>query len=120
MYEDAGDGFAYRSGEYAEYTFSASTDAKGVVSVSIERTAGEMDSTEKMIRVALVCDGKITYSPWTRGNNVSIKAPKEKEYSIDASKLKFSEIDIDAQPSLQKKLREQTRKMEITGQPFEW
>ena len=120
MYEDAGDGFAYRSGKYAEYNFSASTDNKGVVSVSIERTAGEMERPEKMIRIGIVCDGKIYYSPWTKGNTVSLKAPKEKEFILDASKLKFSNIDIEAQPSLQQKLREQTRKMEINGQPFEW
>lgn len=120
MYEDEGNGFAYRDGDFAEYSFSASTDAKGVLTVSISRCAGSRETAPKHIRIGYVADGKVTYSPWVLGDSVSMKTPKEKEFSIDVSKLKFSDIDIDAQPTLRQKLSAQTKKMEKTGQAFEW
>lgn len=44
------------------------------------------------IGIAYVYDGKIAYSPWTKGNSVTMKTPKEKEFSLDPAKLDFSRI----------------------------
>ena len=121
MYEDAKDGFAYRSGDYAEYEFTATVGAKNTLTVTVRQTAGKADYGQKTIRIAVVGDkGKVSYSPWVSGTSVSMKLPKEKVLYLDADKLEFSDIDISAQPSLQEKLAHQVRKMEEAGQAFEW
>ncbi|MCQ2147314.1 MAG: DUF5110 domain-containing protein [Bacteroidales bacterium] len=120
MYEDGKDGFEYRKGEYAQYEFSATTDKKGNITVTMTQTAGQKDYGKKTLRVAVVADGKVTYSAWTQGDTVTVKGPKEKEFTLDPTKLVFSDIDISAQPSLREKLAHQTQKMEKTGQAFEW
>lgn len=119
MYEDDKDGFGYKRGEYAEYTFKASTE-KGSVTVTIEQTAGKRNYGPKTLRVGYVCDGKVTYSPWTTAESVTMKCAKEKQFSIDATKLKYSDIDIEAQPTLQQKLELQYKKAQDAGQAFEW
>jgi len=98
MYEDAGDGYGYRRGEFAEYQFTATTE-KGKVTVSVEQTAGSLhrvadapdssaaaDSSDsapaRCIRVGIVSDGKITYSDWTTASTVTLKAPKEKVFTF--------------------------------------
>ena len=82
MYEDEGDGFAYRNGKFAEYLFTAHTE-KGKLTVTIEQTDGLLTRTDaRKIRVGIVCDGKISYSDWTSGNTVTVKAPKEKNFSF--------------------------------------
>ena len=92
MYEDDKDGFEYRKGQFAEYSFTASTDSKGNITVTMSQTGGKADYGQKNIRIAYVYDGRIAYSPWTKGNSVTMKTPKEKEFSIDPSKLDFSGI----------------------------
>lgn len=107
MYEDAGDGFEYRKGAYAEYAFKAAIDAKGNMTVTMEQTAGNLQMAQKTLRVGFVADGKVTYSPWVKGGSITMKTPKEKEFALDRSKLKFSDIDIKAQPTLMQKLSAQ-------------
>lgn len=85
MDEDAKDGFEYRKGQFAEYAFTASTDAKGVLTVTMKQTGGKADYGRKTLRIAYVYDGKIAYSPWTKGESVSMKTPKEKEFSLARS-----------------------------------
>lgn len=121
LYEDAGDGFNYRYGDYAVSTIKACTDAKGKkITVTIEQTDGKRASEVKRIRVGIVTDGKVTYSPWTEGNTVTMKTVADKQLSLDAEKLDWNDIDIDAQDSLQRKLRRQVEKMKKDNQAFEW
>lgn len=97
MYEDAKDGFEYRKGQFAEYAFTATTDAKGVLTVTMRQTGGNADYGQKTLRIAYVYDGKILFSPWVIGDSVTMKIPKEKEFSLDPSKLVFA--DIKGQPT---------------------
>ena len=119
MYEDDKDGYGYKRGEYAEYTFKASTE-KNLVTVTIEQTAGKKNYGPKTLRVGYVCDGKVTYSPWTTAENVTMKCAKEKQFSLDATKFKYSDIDIEAQPTLGQKLELQYKRAQEAGQAFEW
>ncbi|MCF0159864.1 MAG: DUF5110 domain-containing protein, partial [Bacteroidaceae bacterium] len=119
LYEDAGDGFEYRTGQYAKYQLSAKTE-KDMITVSINQVGGELKSAQKNIRIGFVTDGKITYSPYVQGNEVSMKVVKDKQLGIDLKKLKFSDIDPAAQPSIQEKLKAQVEKMKKEGQPMEW
>ncbi len=119
LYEDAGEGFAYRTGDYAISTISATSDAK-TITVSISQIEGKRQSAVKYLRVGIVTDGKVTYSPWTAGTSVTMKQVKDKLTSIDPAKLKWSDIDIASQPTTQQKLDIQTERAKKTGQAFEW
>lgn len=120
LYEDAGDGYGYRDGEFNRYRLSATTDAKGRITVTMECVEGKREAKVKSLRIGFVTDGKITYSPWTSGNSVTMKLVKDKVQGLDAAKLIFSDIDIKAQMPLQEKLRLQMERMKASGQANEW
>lgn len=119
LYQDAGDGFGYRTGEYAKFQLSAKTEGENIT-VSIKQVEGKMDMGQKNIRIGFVTDGKITYSPYVQGNEVTMKVVKDKQLGIDLNKLKFSDIDPDKEPTLAEKFRIQREKMEKAGQKMEW
>lgn len=119
LYQDAGDGFGYRTGEYAKYQLSAKTEGENIT-VSIKQVEGKMDMGQKNIRIGFVTDGKITYSPYVQGNEVTMKTVKDKQMGIDLKKLKFSDIDPSKQPTIQEKLKIQVEKMKKSGQAMEW
>ncbi|MCQ2238525.1 MAG: DUF5110 domain-containing protein [Bacteroidaceae bacterium] len=119
LYQDAGDGFGYRTGEYAKFQLSAKTEGDNIT-VSIKQVDGKMDMGQKNIRIGFVTDGKITYSPYVQGNEVTMKTVKDKQMGIDLKKLKFSDIDPSKQPTIQEKLKIQVEKMKKSGQAMEW
>lgn len=118
-YEDARDGYGYKEGDFSMFTLNATTE-NGIVKVTLNQTAGKRKANQKKIRLGIVCDGKVTYSPFVEGNEVSLKNVKEKEFSINTKKLKWSTIDIAAQPTLADKLKIQMEKMAASGQANEW
>ena len=50
LYEDAGDGFGYKSGEYGEYRIVAER-IDGEVQVRFEHVAGQFDKTDRCFKV---------------------------------------------------------------------
>ncbi|MDE6335740.1 MAG: DUF5110 domain-containing protein [Muribaculaceae bacterium] len=72
LYEDAGDGFGYKKGEYAKYEAKAKLDGKQLT-VSLSRVGGEMKTNPKRLRIGFVTDGKIIYSPWIDSSTVTMK-----------------------------------------------
>ena len=120
LYEDAGEGFAYRNGEYNSYRLSATTNAKGVITVTLEPVGGKRQVMPKTLRIGYVTDGKITYSPWTVGNQVNMKSVKDKIKGLVSGNLVFSDIDVAAQTPLMEKLRLQRERLKASGQPDEW
>ena len=119
LYQDAGDGFEYKTGSYAIYEIKASTE-DGMVKVSLNQTEGKLQAPQKRIRIGIVADGKTTYSEYKDGMEISLKNVKEKEKSINTAKLKWSAIDPAKEPSTQEKLRIQMEKMQKSGQAMEW
>ena len=119
LYEDAGEGFGYRTGDYALSELTATSTAK-TITVSIRKNEGQRESAVKYLRVGIVADGKVTYSPWTAGNEVTMKLVKEKQFGIDPTRLKWSDIDISAQQSTEEKLKIQSERAQAEGQSFEW
>ncbi|MCF0178122.1 MAG: DUF5110 domain-containing protein [Bacteroidales bacterium] len=119
LYEDAGDGFAYRSGDYSLSSISAKTIGNRV-EVSLTKSEGNRTSAVKWIRVGIVTDGKVTYSPWTEGSTVTMNKVDDKQNGIDVSKLKWSSIDPSKEPTTQEKLRKQMAQMAQSGDKFEW
>lgn len=91
LYEDAGDGFDYRLGGYAEYQLQAVTVGKKLT-VSIAKVDGKAEAKARVLRIGIVCDGKVTYSPWTAGNSVTMKAVADKQPAIDKAKLTFPQV----------------------------
>jgi len=119
LYEDANDGFGYRQGDYALTQFQAVTEGKNLT-VSLLQIEGKRASDVKYLRVGIVCDGKVTYSPWTAGTSVTMRAVADKQAGIQANKLPWSDIDPAAQMSTAEKLRRQYEAMAKSGMKFEW
>jgi alpha-glucosidase len=121
LYEDAGNGFEYRKGQYARYELKAETNAKGVITVSLKQTEGLRQSAPKTLRIGFVTDGKITYSPWTTAaESVSMKTVKDKVQGLERKNLRFSDIDISAQPTLEQKMEIMMNRMKAAGHANEW
>ncbi len=94
LYEDKGDGFGYKSGEYAKFEITASTDGKDLT-VVVNRVEGNMELSPKTIRIGLLADNKTTYSPWVKGDKATIKARKNRTDNIDMSKLTFKTLNYE-------------------------
>ena len=91
LYEDAGEGFDFRQGFFAEYKMQAVTEGKQLT-VSLRQVDGKDAAKARTLRVGIVCDGKVTYSPWTAGNTVTMKAVVDKQPTIDKKKLTFPQV----------------------------
>ena len=75
LYEDAGDGFEYRHGDWRETLFDVTVTTAGksgrkakgrtAVSLSLGLHRGQRPTAVREIRVGLLRDGRIDYSPWT-------------------------------------------------------
>ena len=91
LYEDEGNGFDYRTGSYAVYQLKAATTGKKIT-VSISQTDGQRQSAPKNLRIGIVSDGRIVYSPWTRSDSVTMKTVVDRTSALDASRLQFTEL----------------------------
>lgn len=103
FYADAGNGFGYRNGDYAQFELKAST-MNGKITLQINQTAGQRKETVKFIRLGIVCNGKITYSDWTKDTKVILKAVNDKENGLDVKRLKWAHVDMTKQPKLAEQL----------------
>ena len=72
LYEDDGDGFSYRSGNYRLTTISAQLEKKQL-SVSMKQTEGLMAAPQRTLRVAYMKKGRLHYSNWQSENHATIK-----------------------------------------------
>lgn len=63
MYEDAGDGYGYKQGDYAEYEFKVKMEKKKPT-LTFTQVAGNRKHENRKVRVGIVKNGKITYSAW--------------------------------------------------------
>lgn len=88
MYEDAGDGYSYRQGEYARYSLNAKAGEKSVT-LEVSRTEGNMESRRR-IRVGLVRTGRIFFSEWSGSGRVTMDIPEEAGVHVPAGKADLS------------------------------
>ena len=70
LYNDAGDGFGYKEGEYAINSFVAEKAGKDSVAVSCAKTEGELPVESRYYRVGLVTEAGIVYSDWEQKNQI--------------------------------------------------
>ena len=76
LYEDEGDGFTYRNGDYLVTRFDASLNKKPLT-VTLTETEGQRKAPARWLRIACVKDGKVYYSPWQSGNTANMKIRKK-------------------------------------------
>ena len=88
LYEDARDGFEYRDGHFARYELKAETIGKSIT-VSIKKVEGKQETQPRVLRIGYVTDQKITYSPWTVGETVTMKIVKDKTDTLVLKGLTF-------------------------------
>ena len=78
-------------GRCAKYKLQAVTEGKQLT-VSLRQVDGKDAAKPRTLRVGIVCDGKVTYSPWTAGSSVAMKAVIDKQPAIDKGKLTFPQV----------------------------
>ena len=72
LYEDANDGFGYKKGEYAIWSFTAVTKDNAVF-VAVKQTAGTFKSKSKLFKIKLVNNLKVVESGWLKANQLKVK-----------------------------------------------
>lgn len=75
LYEDAGDGFGYRNGDYADYELQAKAEGK-MLTVSLQQNAGRREHPVRWLRIGQLVKGKVVYSPWQKGTTAIVKLKK--------------------------------------------
>ncbi|MDD2306100.1 MAG: glycoside hydrolase family 31 protein [Prolixibacteraceae bacterium] len=93
LYDDAGDGFAYKKGDYTQYQFTASKFNKNELKVVIEKNEGNLNKDLLHWRVGYIVDNNIIYSGWNVGKEFIVKMIKDDQDGIDLSKLKMSDAN---------------------------
>lgn len=71
LYDDAGDGFAYKDGEYAVWQFKATKQPENIL-VTAYKVDGQLSEDPKTYKVLLYTDNGIVESQWQKGNNITI------------------------------------------------
>jgi alpha-glucosidase len=75
LYEDAGDGFGYRSGEYRLTRLTAERGPGGVVTLRMTQVEGNMAGTpERKVEVRVIGPGGVTSGLGTEGKGVAVPA----------------------------------------------
>ena len=74
LYEDAGDGFQYRKGEFLISTFKAKQTGSSV-RVVIKSVEGKLKPTNRNYKVCIVTDNGTLEGKWTKGTTVSLALP---------------------------------------------
>lgn len=71
-YEDCGEGYGYRNGDYADYRLEAKAEGKQLI-VFLHQTAGERQCPIRWLRIGQLVGGKVIYSPWQQGQQAIAK-----------------------------------------------
>jgi len=74
LYEDAGEGFQFRKGEYLISSFSAKQTGSSV-KLSIKGLEGKLKSTNRKYKVCLLTSKGTVEGNWTKGSNLSVVLP---------------------------------------------
>ena len=72
LYEDEGDGFNYRNGDYLTTKMEASL-VKKRLTVTLSAVEGHREAPDRRLRIAYVKGGKTQYSPWQVGDTATMK-----------------------------------------------
>lgn len=76
LYEDAGEGFEYKNGEYLVSIFSAK-QVGSVVKVELTDREGKLKTAKRRYQVIVVTDSGSSISNWISKNSIAVKIPSE-------------------------------------------
>jgi alpha-glucosidase len=71
LYEDEGDGFGYQKGQYRLTELKAVKEKKQL-KVTLRKKEGMMPETDRKIRIGYVYGGRVQYSIWKTGDEITI------------------------------------------------
>jgi alpha-glucosidase len=74
LYEDAGDGYGYRQGDFLRTTYSAKAAADGTVTVQVAKTEGQRARINRPIEVIVLGDGGKVFKATGR-DGVAVSVP---------------------------------------------
>lgn len=72
LYEDKGDGFSYKKGEYSITRFNAKKSGS-VVKISVNAIQGQLTTSTKKYKIIVVQDNKVTESDWISKKSLKVK-----------------------------------------------
>jgi alpha-glucosidase len=72
LYEDANDGFGYKKGEYAVWSFIAETK-NNTVTINAKQTEGHFASKSKHFKIKLINNSNVRESDWVDADHLRIK-----------------------------------------------
>ena len=72
LYEDDGDGFGYRTGDYSLSLLQA-TLQKRQLTVTVAPAEGKRAAADRTLRIVYVKNGRVQCSPWQHGQTVTMK-----------------------------------------------
>ncbi|MBQ4278444.1 MAG: DUF5110 domain-containing protein [Rikenellaceae bacterium] len=98
LYDDAGNGFGYREGDYSLCRFTASRRG-GRLRVDVRQTEGDRPSA-RVYRIGYVTDEGIAYTDWTASTTLYAPFRPDTQEGIDLTKLKMSERNFNGSKSL--------------------
>ena len=71
LYEDDGDGFSYKNGQYRVTEIEA-VKKNNQLRVSLRQKEGKMQSILRKLRIGYVSGGKVKYSSWQTGEEIVV------------------------------------------------
>jgi hypothetical protein len=74
LYEDKGEGFGYRDGEYLRTTYQAAR-SDGMVEVSVAREEGHLPRPVRKLHVELLTTAGVLHASGTDGKPVRLQLP---------------------------------------------
>ena len=98
LYDDAGDGFEYRNGDYSICEFTASRKGDQL-RVDIQQTEGKR-AAHRVYRIGFVTDGTITYSDWSDQTTLFVPYISDSQEGIDLNKLRMADFNFKDNKSL--------------------
>ena len=105
LYDDKGEGFGYKEGDYSISRFTASKADEKNIRIRAERTAGTRESARNY-RIGFVTSKKVIYTGWHKSDDFTEAVPQEvlkdlKTYKgIELKKLKFTDFGFAKHKSL--------------------
>lgn len=94
LYDDAGEGFEYQKGNFSMTQFKAVTNSKGKLVISITQTEGKLHA-KRVYRIAIVADGKVTFSAWSKKTKIATSTINDSHTLIDAAVFKPCNIQFE-------------------------
>ncbi|MCQ2167781.1 MAG: DUF5110 domain-containing protein [Bacteroidales bacterium] len=89
LYEDEGEGYAYRNGDFSRYSICVETLSDGLLNLTLVQTDGYRIHPNRVIRIGQVCNGQVIYSRWFSNDSASMPLIDDDCRTMELEKMKF-------------------------------